>query len=143
MRKRLTDLASKLEGRVRARVRAALDGAAEAAVNATAKAAASSELQVNSKTANDLAETADDPPVVARLIVEIRSDGTRTVARGALKDELSGEQVAIVARGDSPLELAAQLARALVTTPFSAGQIAKSMLHTRLNSRRSDKGSGS
>ena len=60
--------------------------------------------------------------------MEIRSDGTRTVARGALKDELSGEQVSLVAKGNFPLELAAQLTRALVTAPLTAGQLAKAML---------------
>lgn len=62
-----------------------------------------------------------EPPVVARLMIEIRSDGSRTIARGALQDELTGEQVAIEAKGNSPLELAAQLARSLVTAPLGLG----------------------
>lgn len=72
-----------------------------------------------------------EPPVVARLMVEIRSDGTRTIARGALKDELSGEQVAIEAQGTTPLQLASQLAKSLLTTPLAAGQMAKAMLAAR------------
>jgi hypothetical protein len=58
-----------------------------------------------------------EPPVVARLVVEIRSDGTRTIARGALEDAQQGERVAIEARGDTPLQLALQLARALTQLP--------------------------
>ena len=62
-------------------------------------------------------ERADEPPVVARLVVEIRSDGTRTVARGAVEDATRGERVAIEARGVSPLQLALALARALTQLP--------------------------
>ena len=68
----------------------------------------------------------DDLPVVARLVIEIRSDGTRTVARGGLEQAaLPGmpgtdapERVAIEARGGSPAALAADLLRAIVTMPF-------------------------
>jgi hypothetical protein len=60
---------------------------------------------------------ADEPPVVARLIVEIRSDGSRTIARGAIEDITLGERVAIEARGDSPLQLALALARAITRLP--------------------------
>lgn len=55
----------------------------------------------------------DDLPVVARLIVEIRSDGSRTVARGALEDLNQGQRVAVEARGDSPLSLALALAKSI------------------------------
>jgi len=58
-----------------------------------------------------------DPPVVARLVVEIRSDGSRTIARGALEDAQRGERVAIEARGDSPMQLAIALARSLTQLP--------------------------
>lgn len=74
---------------------------------------------------------AEEPPVVARLMVEIRSDGSRTIARGALKDELSGEQVSLEAQGSSPLQLASQLARSLLTTPLAAGQLARAMMAAR------------
>lgn len=79
----------------------------------------------------DLEAEGEEPPVVARLMVEIRSDGSRTIARGALKDELSGEQVSLEARGSSPLQLAAQLARSLLTTPLAAGQLARAMIAAR------------
>ena len=49
-------------------------------------------------------EVSDEPPVVARLIVEIRSDGTRTIARGAIEDVASGQKTAI---DDGPRRLEA------------------------------------
>ena len=65
----------------------------------------------------DELERVDEPPVVARLVVEIRSDGSRTIARGAVDDAQRGERVAIEARGDTPLQLALALARALSQLP--------------------------
>jgi hypothetical protein len=59
----------------------------------------------------------EDLPVVARLVVEIRSDGRRTLARGAAEDAASGQRVAIEARGDSPAQLAVALARSLFKLP--------------------------
>ena len=67
-------------------------------------------------------ERADEPPVVARLVVEIRSDGTRTIARGALEDAQRGERTAIEARGDSPIQLAIALARTLTQLPRLAAR---------------------
>ena len=71
----------------------------------------------------EVAEPAEDPPVGARLVVEIRSDGLRTIARGALEDAASGERVGIDARGSSPAQLAASLARSLLTAPLLARQM--------------------
>ncbi len=62
-------------------------------------------------------ERSEEPPVVARLVVEIRSDGSRTIARGAIEDVSRGERVALEARGDSPIQLALALARALTQLP--------------------------
>lgn len=62
-------------------------------------------------------ELASEPPVVARLIVEIRSDGSRTIARGALEDAASGLRTTVEARGDSPIQLAIALARSLTQLP--------------------------
>jgi hypothetical protein len=77
-------------------------------------------------------EQADEPPVVARLVVEIRSDGTRTIARGAVEDAQRGERVAIEARGDSPIQLAIALARALTQLPrLSARQAVRGLLAKR------------
>ncbi len=75
-----------------------------------------------------LAETPGDPPVVARLIVEIRSDGSRTVARGALDDVLGGEKVAVEARGTTPAALAASLIRSMFSAPLLARVIARRLL---------------
>ncbi|ACY15868.1 hypothetical protein [Haliangium ochraceum] len=71
-------------------------------------------------------ERADEPPVVARLVVEIRSDGSRTIARGAMEDVLHGERVSLEARGDSPLSLAMALARSMLSVPALArGRVSK------------------
>jgi hypothetical protein len=67
-------------------------------------------------------EVSTEPPVVARLIVEIRSDGTRTIARGAIEDVASGQKTAIEARGSSPLQLALALARSLGQLPRLAAR---------------------
>jgi len=66
--------------------------------------------------------TDDDLPVVARLVVEIRSDGRRTVARGAIEDVASGVKTAVVARGESPVRLALDLARAIASLPRLAAR---------------------
>jgi hypothetical protein len=66
-------------------------------------------------------EKSDEPPVVARLVVEIRSDGSRTIARGAMEDVPSGTRTAIEAHGTTPLALAASLARAMLRAPFTLG----------------------
>jgi hypothetical protein len=70
----------------------------------------------------------EEPPVVARLVIEIRSDGRRTIARGAMEDASSGHGVAIEASGRSPLELALSLARALVTLPAFGRSAARALL---------------
>jgi hypothetical protein len=62
-------------------------------------------------------ELQGEPPVVARLVVEIRSDGSRTIARGAIEDVVAGHRTAVEAHGDSPLQLAIALARSLTQLP--------------------------
>lgn len=57
-------------------------------------------------------------PVVARLVVELRSDGVRTVARGAMVDAESGQQVGVEIRAGSVLELAGSLAKNLMSLPM-------------------------
>jgi hypothetical protein len=66
------------------------------------------------------ADLDDAPPVVARLVVEIRSDGTRTIARGAMEDLVRDERVALEATAGSPVELAASLTKLLLSTPLMA-----------------------
>ncbi len=73
----------------------------------------------------------DEPPVVARLVVEIRSDGSRTIARGALEDTELGERVAIRAEGRTPLDLALSLGKALLQAPSFARQAARALLASR------------
>jgi hypothetical protein len=67
-----------------------------------------------------LAAELPEPPVVARFMVEIRSDGTRTIARGALDDVANGESAAIEARGTTPAALAASLLKSLLGSPLLA-----------------------
>ncbi|MBI4512411.1 MAG: hypothetical protein HY698_22455 [Deltaproteobacteria bacterium] len=62
--------------------------------------------------------SAPEPPVVARLVVEIRSDGSRTIARGAIEDLTLGKRAALQAEGSSPLALAASLAKAMLRAPL-------------------------
>lgn len=80
----------------------------------------------------DELESVQEPPVVARLVVEIRSDGTRTIARGAVEDAQRGERVAVEARGDSPIQLAIALARSLTQLPrLTARQAVRGLLGKR------------
>ncbi len=69
---------------------------------------------------DDLSEQDELPPIVARMVIEIRSDGSKTVARGALEDLQSGERVALHADAASPMALAANLTKALVQMPSLA-----------------------
>ena len=69
-----------------------------------------------------------EPPIVARLVIEIRSDGTRTVARGALEDALNGERVTLEAHGGTPLALARSLMKSLLTTPLLARHAVRALL---------------
>jgi hypothetical protein len=68
----------------------------------------------------------EELPVVARLVVEVRSDGTRTIARGAMEDVASGTRAAIEAAGSTPLELAMTLAKSIVSAPWFARQLVRS-----------------
>ncbi|MEO8552813.1 MAG: hypothetical protein ABI678_22700 [Kofleriaceae bacterium] len=71
----------------------------------------------------------EEPPVVARLVVEIRSDGSRTIARGALEDVATGQTAVIDARGTSPIQLAFALARSLTQLPqLSAKMVLRKLL---------------
>jgi len=81
----------------------------------------------------------EEPPVVARMVIEIRSDGSRTVARGALEDVDSGERVSIEARGDTPLGLAGSLLRSMAEAPLLVAK----MSMPKLGAPRSRSGEGS
>jgi hypothetical protein len=73
-------------------------------------------------------EDTDEPPVVARLVVEIRSDGTRTIARGAVEDTELGQRTVIEARGTTPAQLAWSLAKTIASAPALARQVGRAML---------------
>ena len=77
---------------------------------------------ISPRDARELARD-DELPVVARLIVEVRSDGSRTIARGGIEDLASGHKVTIDARGDSPAQLALALARSIFRLPQLAGKL--------------------
>ena len=70
----------------------------------------------------------EEPPVVARLMVEIRSDGSTTIARGAIEDMASGERVGVEARGTTPPQLAGSLAKTIFATPFLAKAAVRAIL---------------
>ena len=74
---------------------------------------------------SDVPVAREELPVVARLIVEVRSDGTRTVARGAMEDAASGTRAAIEAAGSTPLELALTLAKSIMSAPWFGRQLAR------------------
>ncbi len=85
-------------------------------------------MEVVRSVRDSLAQPEPEPPVVARLVVEIRSDGRRTIARGALDDALNGEKVAIEARGTTPAALAASLIRSMFSARLLAKAIARRLL---------------
>ncbi|MGI5861489.1 MAG: hypothetical protein ACOX6T_05460 [Myxococcales bacterium] len=66
---------------------------------------------------SEVGEQRADPPVVARLVVEIRSDGSTTIARGAVEDLTADVKVCMEAKGTTPAALAASLARSLFALP--------------------------
>jgi hypothetical protein len=78
-----------------------------------------------------LAAEDDLPPIVARLVVEIRSDGSRTIARGALEDRAQGQTVAIEADAGSPLQLVKKLVGSLWQLPSLARSATARMLPRR------------
>ncbi len=74
------------------------------------------------------ADSAEELPIVARLVVEIRSDGRRTIARGAIEDRVTDERAALEIESTTPLALARSLAKALLETPSLARAAVKSLL---------------
>lgn len=89
----------------------------------------SSDLEPREHAHSELVPGADtEPPVVARMIVEIRSDGTRTIARGAMEDLTSGEKVAIEAHGRTPMGLALGLAKSMMGGRALARAAARKLL---------------
>lgn len=133
LKDRLRGVKSELERRLRDKLEAMAGQQAETQQSGAALEESGGALTKPPIGRSTLETTEADPPVVARLMVEIRSDGTRTIARGALQDELSGEQVSLVAQGTTPLALAAQLAKNLLMTPLAAAQLARAMRRSQLS----------
>jgi hypothetical protein len=73
-------------------------------------------------------EAKREPPVVARLVVEIRSDGLHTIARGAAEDAVTGERVSVEAAGSTPLGLVLSLLKSALELPTLARTFAKGFL---------------
>ena len=69
-----------------------------------------------------------EPPVVARLVIEIRSDGTRTIARGVAEDVQQGERVEVNAEGATPFQLVLSLVKSLSEVPALARNFARGLL---------------
>ncbi|HEX4337536.1 MAG TPA: hypothetical protein VH062_16595 [Polyangiaceae bacterium] len=80
----------------------------------------------------------EEPPVVARLMVEIRSDGSQTIARGALEEMTTGEKVAVEARGTTPAQLAASLAKTIFASPLLAKVAVRAILDGRPGARKAN-----
>jgi hypothetical protein len=76
--------------------------------------------------------SADEPPVVARLVVEIRSDGNRTVARGSLEDAQLGERTSLEVKSGTPFQLVLSLVNALFHLPAFASSVAQALLAGRM-----------
>jgi len=68
------------------------------------------------------ANRAPEPPVVAQLMIEIRSDGSHTIARGALHDLRSNESAHVHAEGKTPQQLIASLLGSLLSLPAGTFQ---------------------
>lgn len=93
---------------------------AAASADSLPEPAEAEELLLDGRADGRADERADELPIVARMVVEIRSDGRLTVARGAIEDRLNGEQVSVEARADSPLELSRALAKMIFSSPITA-----------------------
>lgn len=57
----------------------------------------------------------DELPIVSRIVIEVRSDGTRTIARGAAEDPAG--KVGLEVRADTPAELVGALLKLLAQVP--------------------------
>ena len=80
------------------------------------------------RTESEALDHQDEPPIVARMVIEIRSDGTRTIARGAAEDATLGTKVAIEVKGTTPLSLAFSLMKSLGQLPSLAKTFKEAML---------------
>lgn len=106
------------------------EGVSDKAVDARDRTGKSGGLTLDSQPpgSEHLADRPAEPPVVARLVIEIRSDGSHTIARGAMEDALSGQKVAVEASGTTPLALALSLAKSIASTPLLARQAFRALV---------------
>jgi hypothetical protein len=77
--------------------------------------------------------SADEPPVVARLWVEIRSNGNLTVARGALENGQLDERTSLEVKGATPFQLTLSLVKALFQAPAFVRSFTQALLTQRAN----------
>jgi hypothetical protein len=77
--------------------------------------------------------SADEPPVVARLWVEIRSNGNLTVARGALENGQLDERTSLEVKGATPFHLTLSLVKALFQAPAFVRSFTQALLTQRAN----------
>jgi hypothetical protein len=85
-------------------------------------------MKLEKKGPEELKQAQPEPPVVARLVIEIRSDGSRTIARGVAEDVQQGERVEVHAEGATPLGLVLSLVKSLRDVPSLARSFAKGLL---------------
>jgi hypothetical protein len=85
-------------------------------------------MKLEKKAGQALRAAEPEPPVVARLVIEIRSDGSRTIARGMAEDVQQGERVEVHAEGSTPFQLVLSLVKALHEVPSLARNFAKGLL---------------
>ena len=85
-------------------------------------------MKLEKKEPEAVKTTEPEPPVVARLVIEIRSDGSRTVARGMAEDVQQGERVEVHAEGATPLGLVLSLMKSLKDIPSLARSFTKGLL---------------
>ena len=82
--------------------------------------------------ADELRRTARAGPIEAKreppLVVEIRSDGSHTIARGAAEDAVTGERVSVQAEGATPLSLILSLLKSALELPTLARTFTKGFL---------------
>lgn len=93
-------------------------------------------LQNRPEAEDRLQKEQDLPPIVARMVVEIRSDGSRTIARGALEDRQTGESVALHVDAPTPLALVKELSKAMLKTPVLAKEAVRGLLPQFLQKKR-------
>jgi hypothetical protein len=71
-------------------------------------------------------------PIVARILVEIRSDGTRTVASASVQNALLGQAVSVQAETTTPNSIAQVLLRSMARMPLLGTVASRALLRSGL-----------